>query len=192
MSNVLVGMCCGGAVEAQTIMSLLGLLTQEDVAFSLQIGGYKPHNMNKLVAEAKRLECTHLLSIDPDMVFPSDGLSKLLKHNKDIVGANYMARGTPETQHAPYSTVKFEKDGKYVQVEAKDFPKKLFECAAVGLGFTLIKLSVFDKFREPYFETTEPPFSTEDMVFCANAKHLGHKVYCDPTIQVGHIGKYVY
>jgi len=192
--NVLVGMCCGGEIKYRTVLSLLGLLGETPVgAVSIQSGGYKPFNMNKLVEEAKKVDATHLMSIDADMIFPADGLERLLGADKDIVGANYRFRGVLADQDTPASVIKFEgKDG-YRNVLEPDFPKELFECGAVGLGFTLIKMSVFDKLKKPYFYIKEDPLpSTEDIVFCQDARKAGIKIFCDPTIKMGHYGSYVY
>lgn len=191
---ILVGMCCGGTVEAQTMLSLLNLLDGQ-TPFSIQIGGYKPHSMNNLVKEAQSLKATHLLSIDPDMIFPADGLAKLVAAKKDIVGVNYRARGNHVTQDAPASTIKFpgKEENGYRTVNEEDFPTELFECAAVGLGLTLIDMKVFDKLPFPWFHTTETSeHSTEDIVFCKEAREAGFEVWCDPKIEMGHIGKYVY
>jgi hypothetical protein len=199
MNKVLIGMCSGGVVQAQTVVSLLGLAggNQTPAAFSLQIGGYKPHSLNRLVEEAKSLECTHLLSIDCDMIFPPDGLQRLLEADKDIVGALYRARGNHETQDTPYSVIKFLKGKEadvYKSVPEEDVPKTLFQCGAVGLGLTLIKMEVFDKLPFPYFRTTETPdqHSTEDIVFCQDAIKAGFEVWCDPTLSMGHLGQYTY
>lgn len=191
LTMVLLGLCSGGTIHAQTVASLIGIMQTTPVAISFQTGGYKPHNMNQLVKEAQRLGATHLLNMDSDMIIPPDALDKLLKADKDIVGAKYMARGEG------YSTLKFEKDGQYVPVNPDDFPKELFECAAVGLGFTLINMRVFEKLPKPYFYTYEKSddredFATEDIVFCQDARKAGFSVWCDPSIEVGHIGQYIY
>lgn len=196
---ILVGMCSGGDLKALTVLSLIDLLGEIKVpnALSIQLGGYKPHGMNQLVKDAREINATHLLNIDCDMIFPPDAFEKLYKANKDIVGVNYRQRGNHLDQDAPASTVKFigtEKNG-YRYVEEKDFPTELFECAAVGLGLTLINMKIFNKLPFPWFHTTETEeigHSTEDIVFCKEAREQGFEVWCDPTIKMGHIGGYIY
>jgi GT2 family glycosyltransferase len=195
---ILIGMCSGGDVKALTVMSLVDLFGTfpEPNALSLQIGGYKPHGMNNLVRDAKEINATHLLNIDSDMIFPPDALQKLLKADKDIVGVNYRQRGNHQDQDFTVSTIKFpnEDNTGYREVRVNDFPTELFECAAVGLGLTLIKMEVFDKLPFPWFRTTENKelHSTEDIVFCKDAREAGFEVWCDPTIQMKHIGHYLY
>lgn len=194
---ILVGLCTGGTIQTLTVMSLIDLLNNIEVpnALSVQIGGYKPHGMNNLVKDALEVNATHLLNIDADMIFPPDAFTRLLEADKDIVGVNYRQRGNHTDQGQSISTVKFPGSGTlYRQVLPEDFPKELFECAAVGLGLTLIKMEVFDKLPFPWFHTTENLnlHSTEDIVFCKEAREKGFEVWCDPTIQMGHIGSYVY
>ncbi len=193
---ILVGVCCGGQIQALTVLSLIDLLGS-DTALSVQIGGYKPHGMNQLVKDARQINATHLLNIDSDMIFPPDALKRLLAHDKDIVGVNYRQRGNHMDQGHPASTVKFPGEGKelYREVLEQDFPKELFECAAVGLGLALIDMKVFDKLPFPWFHTTEAEdngHSTEDIVFCREAREAGFEVWCDPTIGMKHIGNYLY
>lgn len=196
---ILLGICSGGTVQVNTVYSLIALLstTRLPLTFSVRIGGYKPHSLNELVQEAQETGATHLLNIDTDMVFPPDVVDKLFAAKKDIVGVNYHQRGNHLDQEGPPSTIKFpgnEKNG-YRTVLEKDFPKELFECAAVGLGITLIDLKVFDKLPKPYFKTKESKSGehrTEDIVFCQDARKAGFEVWCDPTIEVKHIGQYLY
>lgn len=195
---ILVGICTGGDIKALTVLSIIEMLGGSgDNAFSMQIGGYKPHGLNNLIKDAKQIKATHLLNIDADMIFPPDALEKLLKADKDIVGVNYRQRGNHQDQDAPSSVTKFpNKDNTgYRRVLEKDFPEELFECGAVGLGLTLIKIEVFDKLPFPWFHTTETEengHSTEDIVFCKEAREAGFEVWCDPTIEMKHIGSYLY
>src|SRR5271170_1557842 len=50
---------------------------------------------NQCVAAARLIKATHVLFLDSDMVFPLDTMKRLLKHDKDIVGALYAARRPP-------------------------------------------------------------------------------------------------
>lgn len=188
-------MCSGGTIQTLTVLSLVDLLGGAKVpnALSVQIGGYKPHGMNNLVKDARQIEASHLLNIDSDMIFPPDALERLLKADKDIVGANYHQRGNHLDQDNRSSVTKFEENGEYVSKLEEDFPKKLFECAAVGLGLTLINMKVFDSLPFPWFHTTEgEEHSTEDIVFCQDARKLGFEVWCLPDLKMGHIGSYIY
>lgn len=141
---------------------------------------------------ARKAKNTHIMFIDADMTFPRDGIERLLKQDKMIIGANYNQRQIPLI-----STIKLEdKNGKYISGTAKKFPKKTFEVAAIATGFCLLNLSIFDKISEPWFVAgyidDMKDFNTEDVYFCKQAKKAGFKVYCDPTLVVKHIGDYQY
>jgi len=199
MHNVLIGICCGGTIHAETVTSLVAALqTLADknvgVAVSVQVGGYKPHNCNKLVAEAQRGGFTHLMFVDADMIFPSSGVLRLLDHDKDIVGAAYNQRGNPTAGNPNMSVVKLA-DKKGNLIASDTIPTQLFRCAGLGLGFTLVKMHVFDKLTQPYFKDFEDEHGehhTEDVDFCLRAGEAGCEVWCSPTIKMGHIGKATY
>lgn len=199
MYNVLIGICTGGSIHAETVTSLIGALqTLGDkgvgAAVSVQTGGYKPHNMNRLVTEAKANNMTHLMSIDCDMIFPSSGILRLLDHDKEIVGGAYNQRGNPQSGDQKISTVKLA-DEKGNLITASQIPPQLFKCWSLGLGFVLMNMSIFDKLEKPYFrdfEDDKGEFHTEDFEFFSKCQKAGIDVWCNPSIQIGHIGSYVY
>lgn len=137
----------------------------------------------------------YLLFIDTDMAFPVDALNKLIEADKDIIGGLYYSRKAPNLPHV----FKQDEKGKYTVYE--DCPQdKVFECDSIATGFMLIRknvLEAFDKaisekkFRLPFdFMTTEQNGELgEDMAFCNRAKQLDFKIWCDPTIPLGHVGK---
>lgn len=199
MYNVLIGICCGGTIHAETVTSLIAAMnTLADknvgVAVSVQVGGYKPYNCNRLVKEAQDGGFTHMMFIDADMVFPSSGIMRLLDNDKDIVGANYNQRGNPSAGDPKTSVVKMADDtGRLIATD--HVPGQLFKCAGLGLGFTLMKMSVFEILNKPYFrdfEAADGDHHTEDIEFCEKARAAGLEVWCNPTIKMGHIGSYLY
>ena len=196
--NVLIGMCTGGTVRTETMTSVIGameLLKQKGAEVGLcgQIGGYVAKNRNELVRVAEDKGATHLMFIDNDMVFPASGIVRLLDHDKDIVGAAYNARGVPGKPIM--STVKLSDDYTSGAYSTVPMPPQLFKCYGMGTGFMLIKMSVFDKLKKPYFvafEDEDGTHHTEDIEFCKDAIKAGIDVWCSPTIQMKHIGTYEY
>lgn len=194
-------MATGGTVRSETVTSLIaGMDTLKgkgvDVALTLQIGGYAARNRNEIVSVAQRNGSTHVLFVDNDMVFPPSTFTRLLDHDKDIVGVNYNARGVPG--RPIISTVKLEdpeNDPNRGKTIMTDFPTQLFKTHAVGTGLMLIKIEVFEKLVRPYFVAFEEPdgtHHTEDVEFCRKAHEVGIDVWCSPSIEVGHIGTYQY
>lgn len=197
---VTIGICTGGTVRAETVASLVSNiinLAQDGTpaGLLLQIGGYVDVNRNKIVETALKGGTTHIMFVDADMIFPDDGVAKLLKLDKDIVGANYNIRLDPTADTLSGPTVKMLVDGKVVSMVNKDFPTELFKAYAIATGFMMIKADVFKKLNKPYFEAFQEAngkHHTEDVEFCKRANDAGFEVWCDPTIKMGHIGNYVY
>ena len=81
------------------------------------------------------------------------------------------------------------------KITMTDLPQEPFKCFALGTGCMLIKMSVFDKIEKPYFyygDAGQEGLMSEDVYFCDKAHQAGYDVWCDPTIEVGHVGKYIY
>ena len=171
----------------------------------MPVGGYAAFNRNMSAKRALENKATHLMFIDADMIFPPDGINKLLDHDKDIILANYNSRGVHEvvsqenneTRLILASTLKMgdKKDGNYDVIDFETLPKdRIFQVAGGGTGFMLIKTSVFEKLPYPWFVASEEgrEWTTEDIFFCELARSKGIEIYCDPTIKMGHIGEYTY
>lgn len=196
--KLVIGICSGGTVRAETVMSLIGgiyYLGEKNIAANIlmQIGGYVALNRNKIIDEAIKADATHVMFLDADMMFPKEGFYKLIKDNKDIVAGNYNVRKDPASKNTGGSTVKMMVDKQIVSVT--EVPDKLFKCYAAPTGFMLIKLDIFKKLKRPYFvewETPEGLHTTEDIEFCKRANDAGISIYCEPEIKIGHIGTIAY
>lgn len=201
MHNVLLGICSGGTVQAETVTSLVAAIELVKdkglgVNLTIQVGGYVAHNRNVLVKQAQEKGATHLMFVDADMIFPASGIVRLFDHDKDIVGGMYNTRGTLNDRGELVSTVKMANEkGEPIAVDS--VPSQLFKCHAVATGFMLIKMSVFDnpKLSKPYFVAWEDEggeHHTEDVQFCINAHKAGYDIWCSPTIRIGHKGQKIY
>jgi GT2 family glycosyltransferase len=143
----------------------------------------------------RRCKDDYLMFIDTDMAFPADGIEKLIKLDKDIVGGLYYNR-----KDAIPLAFNANAEGKYQKIES--VPDAPFQCDAIATGFMLIKKKVIDKFNEeidskrlkalPFdfirFEADGFELG-EDMAFCRRAKELGFEIWCDPTMELVHVGK---
>lgn len=179
-------------------------------------GSIVQHNRNLIVDKALRREGippdiadpTHILFMDDDQTYEPDVLIRLLEHNKDIVGANVYRKGPP---FAPVTSVQKSHDQLFVAVHIRpDSPDAgLRRVTSLGTGCVLIKMDVFKKMKFPWFEIIYAPrpdsvnkddpnliqghsMIGEDTWFFVKAQKIGYKIYCDFTIEIGHIGDYVY
>jgi hypothetical protein len=183
--RICIGIPTNRGIKAKTVKSLMSIVNtfKYDYEFVIATEGFTvAQNRIYIVEKAKEAQCTHVLFIDDDMVFPADTLDRLLAHNKEVVGVDSHSRTLPLK-----STVLF--DGTLM-------PKELFECIQVGTGIMLIDMKIFTRMVKPYFEfqMMDSGFMKmgEDAWFCEEVYRLGFKVYCDPTIEVKHIGDYEY
>jgi GT2 family glycosyltransferase len=189
MVKLCIGVPNGGTIKTQTVANLYALTQLHiPIYFSMPVSGYSTYNRNQTVEKAKEIGASHIMFIDGDMLFTPDAVEKLIAHDKDIIAANYHQRD----KEPPQSTVFMYQDKKLVIYD--ESKTELFECATVGSGFMLIKMSVFDRLQQPYFDTdyVDGQFETEDVVFCKKSLMAGVKIYCDPTIEVGHLGTKIY
>lgn len=179
------------SVKAKTLFSLVHTLLMSDINFDfgLRISCDIIGNRAGLVEQARKVKATHILFVDHDMYFPpmktdkgfESAVTRLLSRDKDIIGVPYNFRSLPLKSTA--SPIE----------ETSDEP---YKCNVVGTGLLLIKLSVFDKLEKPYFqfgrnEDSEMVYG-EDTYFCQQAIKAGFDVWADPTIEVKHIGEYLY
>jgi len=134
------------------------------------------------VLEDTDYEYEKILMIDDDMTIPPDVYFRLNEHDKDIIGVlAFKRRG----DFAP--CVYAKRDKQYFPI----LPNKFCEVDAIGSSVLLIKTEVFKKIKYPWFWTdydSEGKHWSVDMRFCQKAKKGGYKIYCDPSIEIGHIG----
>lgn len=141
------------------------------VRYGMSLGSMLGNLRQAMVQGALSNGATHILMIDSDMRFPPDTLDRLLAHQVDIVGANYVPRGGQGTT-ARYS------DGGYVPSKARN---GLEPVHVIGCGVVLIAATVFRALDPPWFPTPwdEDQFVSEDVYFCARAVKAGFTPYVD-------------
>lgn len=182
---------------SSTMTSVVGALdviraNGVEANLAIQIGGYVAVNRNALVETARQNNSTHLMFIDNDQTFKPSGIQRLIDHDKDIVCAPYNARPAPGQPIV--SVVKMMDENGELPMDGGnrnfELPAGLSKIGASGTGFMLIKTSVFDKLKKPYFvewQDENNQHHTEDVDFCVKARKAGFDVWCNPTIPVGHI-----
>jgi len=114
----------------------------------------------------------------------------------DVVAAAYPARKEPITYFAKTENGKTE-------LETNELG--LLEIEGIGLGFCCMtraaveavtenKRAVYDQIAQQSIRTVfrtdefEGNFRGEDMAFFADIREAGFKVWCDPSIELGHVG----
>jgi hypothetical protein len=162
------------------------------IALNLQKGTYIHDLRNRAFQEAVDSKADYLMFIDTDVCFGPEAIIQLVKRNKDIIGASYNLKSLPLI-----SVVKpLGPDGKQSKDPNACIPgDEMSEVFAVATGFMLIKMQKVRKMKYPFNFGINPDGTMigEDVNFCKRCKEeLGLKIWCDPTIKVGHIGEYLY
>lgn len=136
-------------------------------------GQYSIRNLaclrNLVLEEFLRSDCTHLFSIDTDVIIPPGSLRTLLDHDKDIISMvirnsvqifahNIMVRGM-HLQRIPSGVIPVDVTG-----------------AVYAIKRSVIEAGV--RYAENYYG--------EDIPFCQAAKQLGFDIYCDTTLRPIH------
>ena len=141
------------------------------------------HQMrNVITTRALELDCTHLLFLDADMVYPTDTVTKMLDHDKDICAA-LMFKRWPNFEPLvfvgePYNMTLLE-----------PIPDGLVQVTATGTGCIMIKTKVLEDIGYPFFsfDTHNGKPVGEDINFCYKARQHGYKVWVDTTIRTEHL-----
>ncbi len=198
--KILLGIPTNRLIKPKTVQSLLDMVAYSKVQYHIivaQEGFTIAENRNYLAFQALKNNCTHLLFVDDDAVFPANSLEVLLAHNKDIVGLAYNSRTLPLTTN----TALMDEQGNYMHPDTippwkAQMPDHVFKCYALGGGTLLINTKVFEVIDKPWFnfeiEETGKIKIGEDAWFCNQAKKKGYDIWCDPRIKTGHIGDYIY
>lgn len=190
--KTLIAVPCMDQVAAPFAQSLAALNKEGECSVAFLIGSLIYESRNNLAKMAIKQDVDYVMWFDSDMTFPQDTLQIMLKHmqeGKDIVTGVYYRR------RPPYTPVLFKKlieEGKQGAWEGyDDYPKdSIFEIAGCGFGCCCVKKDVLLDMALNYRTWFEPMLGFgEDLSFCIRAKELGYKVWCDPTIQCGHVGQ---
>lgn len=197
--KICLGLITNRSFKSQTVISLLELV--QNTKYELEIvmanqGFTIAENRAYLAIQALKRKCDYLFTVDDDMTFPKDTLDRLVANDKDICGIlahsrslnfNYMVTLIGQKERATNSDILMGR---------MTIPDKLFECEAIGSSVWLIKTSVFEQIEKPWFafETLDNGMTKmgEDYWFCRQAKKAGFKIWCDPTLTIGHVGDYTY
>ena len=185
MSKVLVGMPTMGSMDIEAVKSLMQLEFDGSVDIVSESLVYDARD--KIAMDALANKVDWVMWLDSDIIYPSNIIRKLMSHNKDMVTGLYYKRTPPYTP----CIYKLEDDKLKPYL---DYPEhKLFKVEAAGFGCMLMKASVIkavhDKFGGCFFPVNG--VGGEDLSFIRRAKDAGIEVWCDSSIECGHIGRQI-
>ncbi|KQV14017.1 hypothetical protein ASC97_12480 [Rhizobium sp. Root1203] len=189
MNRVVVGIPTRDEMVTDTAFCLAALAAYE-VARGETFGFINPRgsllsvSRNHIVDEAMAQDATHILFVDSDMTFPSDGLKRLLAHGESLVGTNY------PTRRRPVRPTAVGMEGRLIYETDQ---QGLERVRGIGLGFCLIEVDVFRAMSRPWFcdgwDAKRESFTGEDSHFCLTVPYpvlIDH----DLSREIGHVGAY--
>lgn len=148
---------------------------------------------NELVNQAIKHEAKYLLFVDSDMIFKREDLQSMLNRGVDICTGLYVERTGEKHRPTVYSNIDVRTQEHNGIKEHITEVKPFFEVKGCGMGFCLINTEVFKNVIKYYGDCFQPIGGLgEDLSFCWRATHLGYKIYCDSTFELGHMGHYTY
>jgi hypothetical protein len=146
---------------------------------------------HELVKSAIAWGATHVMFIDSDIEFNTTHVLNLLEFDEDIVGAGYSKRVEPFI-----TTAWTEIDNWDTWINPLKQTDSHIKIQAMGLGFCLIKTSVFDKVSKPWFQLgySNDQYTGEDIEFFRKCNNEKIDIWLDvqTTCELGHIGTKTY
>ena len=150
---------------------------------------------NLLVRYAKQLESDFIFFMDDDHIPKPNLLIKLMSHmeldNRNNEGCDFVTslafNRRPPYEPTIYNWIFDPESGNVSGKSSVNLIRKgLQRIDATGMHGTLIRMSVFDKIPEPWFELTK---WGEDIDFCLKAYDADIPLYCDTDLINIHIGE---
>lgn len=187
MAKTLVGVPCMETLPVEFVQSITRLRGDFDLHFEPLSLVYVAREA--IIDHAIRGKYENVLFIDSDMVFTPSLLNDLLRMKKDIVtGLAFMRK--PPFSPCVYTSLKLGETPEEKQIRTLEDFEHPQEVEGCGLACCLIRTEVFRKIREKERLVFWPYFGYgEDLTFCIRARRAGFKIFADPRVRVGHIGK---
>jgi GT2 family glycosyltransferase len=198
-ARVVVGIPTQGSVKTKTFLSLVEMHKQYGHRIAdiwTPEGTYLHRSREKIMEAAVATDATHVMFIDSDVIFPPDGMERLLRARETVIGASYHLKwqGKQVWAHKPLEA-KYGAARDLQEIAPLEKRTDVHEVRGLPTGFMLVDLDAVRSIERPWFDygpNTEDDWMGEDVFFCEKLRAHGHKILLDPTIRVGHVGDWVY
>jgi len=155
------------------------------VTFFDPVGMTTPGACNEAVNVARTVGADWLVVTAFDVAWKPDTIIRLMAHDKDVVGSICMSQYWPHRWHA---MVDYREDECAWGMVANR-QRGLQRVDGIGGGFWLMKVSVFDRVEEPWFEfktVDKKRTHPEDLSFSRKALAAGVELYVDWETPIAH------
>lgn len=200
MSKIFIAVPRYNVIESETeefLKYIIGTIKDNEIVDYKEILGMSSISISRgmLIKEFLATKADHILFVDTDMTWIIDTtkeiinpIDRLVKHNVDIIS------GVMTTRHAPIRPC-------FTPIDKNSYAetKKIFEVSHTGTGFMLITRYVIEYLLRWYPSLFLPIYdeklkieTSDDVAFCYRARKNHFKIWVDPDIIIGHLGKYAY
>lgn len=195
MMKTLIAIPCGDSCPTDFLRSLLSLEIVGEAQFTFAQGSLVYDARNKLCSIALDDGFDRVLWLDSDMVFPRDLMRRFSAHldaGKEMVCGAYASRKAP-IQPVVYGDFGFH-DAKpwpepYTTPVQQPLPAEIFRVAGCGFGAVMVTVDLIRRVRDQFGLPFSPAAGFgEDLSFCLRAREVGAEIWCDPGVELGHIG----
>jgi GT2 family glycosyltransferase len=193
--KTMIAIPCMDTVQTEFVRSLVSMRYVGEVQFIFTECSLIYHARTSLCKMALEAGADYVLWLDSDVVFQPDLMERLMEdiQGRDMVTAVYHGR-RPPFRPVIWKTITTGLLPENMVVEQyDDYPTDgLFEIAACGFGAVLMKTGVIRDVAQTFHQTFSPlPGLGEDLSFCVRAKNCGFRIWCDPSLQIGHKGSMI-
>ena len=193
LKTIVIGIPHTGLFHWQTMASLLSMQFVKGYQLKYHmIGSCLVYEAREAIAKfAMESNADYIVYLDSDMVPPTDMLIKMINTFEQMPDTGLVSgmafKRIPPFQPCFYTKLAYDtKNLKPLLESPIKFPTEgLIELQGVGMACCMLKTDVFRKINAPYFFPL--PNVGEDLTFCLKMKHAGIKMYCDLSIDVGHV-----
>lgn len=209
MAKILIAITTAETVYHETMESIFNLQRTEDMQVGLKvIHSYDVANgRTELVHIAQANKVDYIFFVDSDVILPRGALIKLIQANKDVALGTYPRKDDKTfLSDNPYTTL-YRHSEKNKEcfcpywLPQNELPKEgVIPVDCGGLGCALIKMSVFETIKAPWFVFVKENANLaegaycigEDMYFFRECLKYNIQPYAEGSVRCGHIGKCVY
>jgi hypothetical protein len=187
MAKIMVGIPIHRPIEFKVFESFIRMTNyrgEHELHFCMVSNSLIYDAREHIAEEFLKSECEYLMFIDSDMTFHPKSIEFLTRHKKDFVTAKAFKRVKPY-QPCFYTKVEYN-DGVPNLETPLQYGEGLLRIEGAGLACALIHRSVFERLEKPFFFPY--PNVGEDLTFCLKMKEKEIEMFCDTTLQFGHLG----